>query len=965
MTRSIVRAVALSIALLGGARAASAQFNPASSWRQFQTRNFNIIYEAGLDSLARHAAHVAEVEHARLSAELIGAPKGRIDIIVSDNTDSSNGFATQFPDKRIGLYVRPAVDDFGLQHYDDWLRLLLTHELTHIFHLDHTGRFGRGLRAAFGRVPFTWPIFPLVGTPRFNVEGLAVLIESAHTGTGRIYGSFHEMVVRTDLLEGAFPTIDRVGGETPIWPGATRAYIYGSLFMGYITRTYGDSAHTKLIKKGAGSFLPPSWRMDGVARSALRASFSDIYEDWRAQLEARYSALADSLRRQGLTESERITTAGRYALYPRVSRDGARLAYAEENGRETVSTRVLDLASGEDTRKRRNGLGPVAWLPDGSYITAQFELLNPYELYSDLYHVRRDAEVRLTRGARAETPDASADGSRIVYVQNTPGSNRLMLKELAGDAAVVLAESSPDVQWLLPRFSPDGSRIAVQKWTRDKGHDVVVLDMQGRELKAIHTNGIDTSPAWSQDSRYVVFSSDRTGIPNLYAYDVERDALRQITNVLTGAFYPEVSRDGRSIYFSAYHTDGFHIERIAFDSASWRVPIPAAPDTVTRAALVADSTMQLSEPKKYSALRSMLPKYWLPAVWGDTALSVFLGVSTSGSDDVGRHSYHIALGYDSEHERVAGNILYSYAGLGNPVLTLEALREWDFTGDVRVINPDSSAEIFGSFEREDRLGLSMTLRRRRWRASHALTLGVEGAVFNREVLGPASFRDPKDKLVGVVAGYGFASYRAPALATSPEDGVRGNLVVRRRFELDPAIRDASYTELQASGAAYKNVGGRRFAHDVVALRVSALHRPNIGRGPSDVGGVVDFLPVRGFDGNERIGFTGWSSSLEYRMPLALIGRGYRLRPLFIDRMAATFFLDAGNASCNSEQREIYLSCPGVADNPTEALISAGFELGANVALLVFYPGWLRAGVAFPLKGGERNARFYLTAGPSF
>ena len=71
--RSVVRAVALSSALLVCARAAVAQFNPASSWRQFQTRNFNIIYEAGLDSLARHAARVAELEHARLSAELISA----------------------------------------------------------------------------------------------------------------------------------------------------------------------------------------------------------------------------------------------------------------------------------------------------------------------------------------------------------------------------------------------------------------------------------------------------------------------------------------------------------------------------------------------------------------------------------------------------------------------------------------------------------------------------------------------------------------------------------------------------------------------------------------------------------------------------------------------------------------------------------------------------------------------------
>jgi hypothetical protein len=85
----------------------------------------------------------------------------------------------------------------------------------------------------------------------------------------------------------------------------------------------------------------------------------------------------------------------------------------------------------------------------------------------------------------------------------------------------------------------------------------------------------------------------------------------------------------------------------------------------------------------------------------------------------------------------------------------------------------------------------------------------------------------------------------------------------------------------------------------------------------------------------------------------------------VDRISASFFADAGNASCNVEQRAIYLSCPGVEANPTAPLISAGFELSANVGVLAFAPAWLRGGIGLPLRGAKREAKIYLTFAPSF
>ncbi|MGQ0814731.1 MAG: hypothetical protein ACT4O1_09740 [Gemmatimonadota bacterium] len=968
------KAIAIAIALEVAGATAHAQVRPNATWRQIRSENFTVIYEAGLDSLARHAAQRAEHEHALLSASLVRAPPGRIDIVIGDNLDLSNGNARPFPSNRVTIWARPPVEELSLQHYDDWFDLVISHELVHIFHHDVSGRVGRGLRAAFGRVPLPWPVFPVIGIADWNVEGLATYIESRHTNAGRVQGSYHEMVVRTASLDNAFPTIDRISGESPLWPGGANAYIYGSLFMDYIGRRYGERAHGEIIRKTAGSLLPPPWRMDAIARRAVGRSFTDLYKDWRAELQMRYTALADSLNAQGLTVGERMTERGRWALHARVAPDNRRFAYAEEDGRTTISTRIVDPSAGSDERVRRNGLGTVAWLPDNaSFVTAQFDFDGPYDLRSDLYLVRSGKEQRLTKGARAESPDVSRDGKRIVYVQNAGGSNRLVMRELEGTVERVLSEPSPDVHWTLPRWHPAGDRIAVQRWSRAGGHDVVVLNMAGHVVEEIRTSGVDAAPAWSPAGRYLFFTSDRTGITNIYAHDFTVGKLWQISNVLGGAFYPDVSPDGGSIYYSGYHADGFHIERMTLDTAAWREPARAAPpnaqrrDTLSAATPIAAPPIIVTTPRAYSPLPSLLPKFWLPVIMLDTVSGEFLGAFTAGEDAVERHGYVALLAYDPWRERIAGDLAYTWSGLGNPLLTIEAARIWDNTGLRRLTNAtNGSVDTVGTYEREDRISLFANILNRRWRTSSSLVLGVEGVVFNRKVAGAGSFRDPRDQLLGILAGAGFANYRVPALAISAEDGVRANLFVRHRYEIDPLPeQDETYTQITGSAAAYKSAGGGGYAHNVIGARGSALHRNALGPGPTDVGGSDGFLPVRGYADNTRIGFRAWTASLEYRLPLALIARGYRLRPLFIDRVAAAFFADAGNASCNQEERAVFLSCAGNPDRPAETLLSAGFELKANVAMLSFVPLWLRAGVGFPLRGEHKPAQVYLTFAPAF
>ena len=172
----------------------------------------------------------------------------------------------------------------------------------------------------FGRVPLEWPFFPGSATPGWVVEGLATYYESEFTQAGRVRGSFHEMVVRTAILEGRFETIDQTSGDSPLWPGGQRYYVYGSLFLKYLMDQHGREAMGAFVKAVAGQWIP--YRLNSAARDAFGVSFSEAWEEWRAGLEGRYAALRDSLEQAPLTEGEALTGEGYYAWSPEPSPDG-------------------------------------------------------------------------------------------------------------------------------------------------------------------------------------------------------------------------------------------------------------------------------------------------------------------------------------------------------------------------------------------------------------------------------------------------------------------------------------------------------------------------------------------------------------------------------------------------------------------------------------------------------------------
>jgi hypothetical protein len=453
-----------------------------------------------------------------------------------------------------------------------------------------------------------------------------------------------------------------------------------------------------------------------------------------------------------------------------------------------------------------------------------------------------------------------------------------------------------------------------------------------------------------------------------------------VTNLLTGAFFPDISPDGRWIYFSGYHADGFHIERIPFDPATWRDPAPLRALALPgKGGEVESDRMReehgdLTPSRSYSVLATLRPYYWLPYWSGSTFTGTFHGVQTGGEDLVGRHGYTLAAAYAPRQKLLEGRLDYRYAGLGNPVLSLSAERQWDAF-------PVTTSNVPWAFmvEREDALRVTATLVSRQIRSAKSLSVGAEGVARHRSLREADGYavRNPNDRLAGVVVQGAFANYRAQPFSISPEDGLSLSLTGRRRWDLRPGTAaDGSpvrqgYDELSGQLAAYKALPLPGFAHHVLAARGSARWRQGAGAslfgiggasgtaldlGLEAVGGNYRFLPLRGVPDDARFGTRAWSASLEYRFPIALVGRGYRLLPLFLDRLSGTFFLDAAHAWCSNGEQERFATRCGTADVP---LAAAGAELGIDAGLR------LRGGIALPVQGAPAHPTFYFRLGHSF
>ena len=108
----------------------------------------------------------------------------------------------------------------------------------------------------------------------------------------------------------------------------------------------------------------------------------------------------------------------------------------------------------------------------------------------------------------------------------------------------------PPRRYLQPRISPTGDRVAV--WANDEESDIWVWDLARlTPTRLTFAPGQDSSPMWTADGRYVIFSSERDGIRNLFRFAADGtgtvDPLTRSPNLHSAS---SMSPDGTYVIFT-------------------------------------------------------------------------------------------------------------------------------------------------------------------------------------------------------------------------------------------------------------------------------------------------------------------------------------------------------------------------------------------------------------------------------
>jgi hypothetical protein len=956
---------------------------PLVHWRTLFTPHFRIHFYDEERAMAERAAHIAERAHLRLTSYLNWLPSGRIDVTLNDHTDSANGFASSVPLNYLFGYGAPPGSLDELNDFDDFLNLLITHELTHVIHLDTILGPARIVNLFRGKL-----YAPNLSQPTWFVEGLAVLMESRQTSAGRLRSSFFDMQLRVPMLEGRLLGLDAVSNGPLAYPQGTAIYLYGSSLLKYVEDRYGPDKIRELSHRYAGRLIPGG--VNRVSRETTGRGYDQLWDDWKESMGRRFALEVEEAERRGLTPVTRVTFDGlgpREGLFPHYFHDGRGVVFQRATPKEHPAFVLLDPATGKMRELMEvYSAGSATPTPDGRALVFQRTNFQPLRhRVSGASHVSWDdlfsldlgtGEVReLTRAHRVHEPDVSPDGTRIACTVGDTGRRDLAVVPIAGGAPTVLAAEQPGLAYG-PAWSPDGKTIAYSRWKPGGFRDIHLYDLASGQDRALWVDrALDMDPTYTRDGRYLVFSSDRTGIYNLFAYEVTSERLFQVTNVISGAFQPTVSPDGTRVVFTGFTPDGFDIFWAPFDPSRFTLAQPASntrPDPTIVAASSGgggDTSIPADQPiieeiTEYHPLRYLYPRTWILSLPSDPlGLGASLGLQTGFGDPVYNHGVGVNLLVPTDGD-ASVRADYSYNGFW-PSFSLAVSRTALRASDLIV---DGAGRDYRQHHASGSAGVSLPLLVKT-DASASLSLAYQ---YDRSwSADPLPVGDPTAGIVvppqtGATAGFSltfnYTNAHGWQYSISGQSGRRLQVSLSLA---DPALGGRFHT----TEATWEWV--EYFTPPWAKLHALAmLYSGGAGIGDQrsffGLGGFVDqdvvrslFLLrpqccffLRGYTPGSIVGDQFHLLSTEYRLPLLWIEKGYQTFPLYLRRISGAVFSDVGNAFQGSF-------------HPADVKVGVGVELRAEISLLYYLAAQVQVGFAKGLSTGGANQYYFVTSIPVF
>jgi len=609
-----------------------------------ESAHFRIHYHRGLDHLVPRVVNRLEMLR-QIYAETynISLP-GKTDVVLYES-EIPDAFAySNFN----FLYVGVHDYEFNLRGNSDWFDDVLTHEYAHVVSI-WTGLKFPPVISEIQAGYFTHPnsasrfeglhVLPSETMPVWFLEGIAQY-ESGRRGADS-WDSHRDMILRTLTLSGKTLSWAHMQVFAGKGDDFEKSYNHGFSLITYIADTYGYEKIVSILRENA---RVGRLSFDGSVKAVLGISAKQLYNDWQDQLARRYNAQIKAVGKQ--VYGRKINKDGFDNGHPKFSPDGKKI-YFLSNGENDYA--FLDLYSYNlsdtvaEKKKIRyempvssdydihNESGRIAFVSPRSRKSFQEPKMGgqrTFDLFVDELPPEKpkffgkNMEKQVTAGKSVFTASFSPKGDRLacavrkfdrffIAITDTSGSE---LHVVYPDPRVNFASEffrsfelpkSSDTLGFNSIFSlawsPNGKDIAVDYIDGGK-RKIGIYDTLQRTF-SVFGDGLEydrRNPSFDKDGSALYFSSDETGIFNIYRYTFKSGKLERLTNVSGGAFHPAVSRDGKKLVYSGYDRNGYGI---------YLIDTLKTLQTSTAAAADAITERVANPPQRYSTPLSNRQKY--------------------------------------------------------------------------------------------------------------------------------------------------------------------------------------------------------------------------------------------------------------------------------------------------------------------------------------------------------------------
>lgn len=961
--------------------------NPALAWHSLTTPHFQIHFHDGEHALAERVAGVAEQVHRKLVPYFNWQPQAPTQVLLINTVDFANGFASPLPRNTMTLYMA-ASDDFG-EDYDDWFNHLITHEYTHVLHVDKARGGPKNLRGVLGRFEL---LFPNMLQPIWVLEGLATYVESDHAlHIGRGQSSLYEMYMRLEWEQGLKP-LRQVNLPISSWPGGNTRYLYGVYFFNFLHDRYGEEKIKTWIHEYSDNLLLP-FAINSNAKTVFNKDLSGLWLEFEDYLAQRFQPVVAAVQTEGMVSGERLTHSGYVTGYPKTLANGE--VYFVRND-WAGETKLMRLAGGKAKPEEVTTLHGVRYdiHPQQGILVTELDAVDNTDIYSDLYRMHLDGthKTRLSVGGRYLQAVWHPTENKILAIKHNGEQQQLQLLDGNGKWLQTLWRGEPGVLVADPAISADGLWLAAAVWRPSQRWEIERFSLTGLQWTRLsQAAGDEGMPRFSLDGQALYFVADYNRIFNIYRLTLATGELQRISNV-TGGIGAVSDAGAAGLYYMGFHAQGSDLYRLSLAATAnplptidlQRVPPPTTPVTeamdktsppvspltasgVPHAGATGKADTGAYPITDYESWDKILPTAWFPFLNVDDNRSEW-GIITHGSDPLNRHNYSLMAAYDVKNQWAVGSLSYLYDRYDPSI-------KWYFDRQVDILlgGADGAGDSLGSSKKaayylaEENQAVELLLpylRRDQQSTLHAGLVHDQVRELKRQTA-EASGLTNSSNLAGLAWTYNSAKAFPRSISLAQGQRMMAVAEYRQasgRFPSDHAeqVDWRGYLTLGKTQAMAGRIL-RGHADDARPFRLGGNFEGFAILPPQNT---VDTIAGSSFD-KRNYALRGYPeglpilrgtdlllTELEWRFPLTSIERGLMAPlPIGINRIHGNLFFSAGNAiSADADSRYLRRS--------------VGAELNLEVIAFYLAPLKLRLGSAHGLdQDGE--AQVYLSLGGSF